>query len=366
MEYVNDLTSNTINMEIIPATKQYNQQIKRGRGRPRKNQVISNIEKDKKTKIIQTVKQVHNRQAGLNSNKKQFNEEIILHLPISLNDLNISKICNTDAESTQNNFIIGDSDTNNNSNIFTIEDINGDSYSDSNFSNESHIIINDLKLKNKELEKTIAKLEKEIDEYKSLLYGNNLNNINTRKVSKMNVDLIDLSTGNAVVVEKTNIACWWCTHNFDTLPCFIPEKILNDKYHVFGCFCSYNCAAAYIFQMENSYMWDRYSLLKKLYNAIQGDIGEIISAPSRLAFTKFGGTLTYEEFRKNCKTCMKEYRFIMPPMTSIVPLIEEGYTDATKVNVSLADLNKRSALRRKNPLPNTRNTLFETLCFKEK
>ena len=173
----------------------------------------------------------------------------------------------------------------------------------------------------------------------------------------MNINLMSSSTGNLIVMEKTDIACWWCTHNFDTMPCFIPEKLLDNTYHVFGCFCSFNCAAAYNLQMENSYMWDRYSLLKKLCNTIQGNNNEITIAPQREVFTKFGGVLTYEEFRKNCRTCIKEYRFIMPPMTSIVPLIEEGYTDSTKVNVSLAELNKRGALRRKNPLPNVKNTL---------
>jgi hypothetical protein len=52
-------------------------------------------------------------------------------------------------------------------------------------------------------------------------------------------------------------------------------------------------------------------------------------------------------------------------MTSIVPLIEEGNSDNTKVNISLADLNKKNILKRSKPLPNTKNTLFKTLGIKQ-
>ena len=45
--------------------------------------------------------------------------------------------------------------------------------------------------------------------------------------------------------EATNIKCWWCTLSFDDVPCFIPKKMRNGKYHVFGCFCSFNSAMAY-------------------------------------------------------------------------------------------------------------------------
>jgi hypothetical protein len=343
MDYNDEISSNVINMENI---KQYSQQTKRGRGRPRKNQIISS-DKDKKNKNTFSVKQ-----CTKNIIKKGVDEEIILHLPISLKDLNIAKMI--EPVNTTNN---------ENSNIFTIDDINSESYTDS--SNSNDMMMNDLKQKYKELEKIIQKLEKEVSEYKALLYDNNANNVNTRKVSKMNTIFVNANTGTSIIVDKTDIACWWCTHNFDNIPCFIPEKIVGETCHVFGCFCVWECAAAYILQMDNSYVWDRYSLLKKLYNKVNGNNDDIRIAPPREVFTKFGGSLTYEEYRKNCKTGVKEYRFIMPPMTSIVPLIEEGYTDNTKVNISLADLNKKNALRRNKPLPNLKNTFFDTMCVKD-
>jgi hypothetical protein len=182
----------------------------------------------------------------------------------------------------------------------------------------------------------------------------------------MTLDFVHSQDGQTIIEEKTDIACWWCTYNFDTIPCFVPEKFYNNKYHVFGCFCSYNCAASYCLGMTDSFTWNRYGLLKKLYNTVYGNTESITIAPPREAFRKFGGTLSYEDYRKNCVRGSKEYRFIMPPMTSIVPLIEEGNTDVTKVNISLAEINKKTMLRRTKPLPSVRNNLFETLGIKEK
>lgn len=262
-----------------------------------------------------------------------------------------------------------DSKTSPNANIFTINDMNSESNSDSSNYEVNDIVVHDLKEKIKEQDRYILQLEKEIDEYKNMLSEDINHGLLNRKVHKMDVNFIDSVSGKTIVVENTTIACWWCGYNFDTQPCFIPEKFYNETYHVFGCFCSYNCAASYNLKMDDSFMWDRYSLLKKLYNTIyqtkNNNIQEIPLAPPREAFNRLGGPVSHEIFKKNCNKCTKEYRFIMPPMTSIVPLIEEGNIEHTKVNISLADLNKKSNLRRQKPLPNSRTTLFETLGIRE-
>ena len=347
--------TDTPNLLQADNSKQNFQQIKRGRGRPRKNQIMSDVEKNKKYKVTHIAKPIQKSIVN-----KDIDEEIILHLPISLKDLNNLKISN-------NSIFENKTSSNGNTqdaNIFTINDINSESNTDN--SNEiNDIAVYEYKNKIKDLEKIICSLQKEINDYKLTLSEDVPNGINNRKVAKMNLNLIQTNTGQQLVVEKTNVACWWCTYNFDTLPCFIPDKIIDDRYYVFGCFCSYNCAASYNLKMEDSYIWNRYSLLKKLYNVIHKTNDDITIAPPREVFSKFGGPLTYDEFRKNCVKCTKEYRFIMPPMTSIVPLIEEGCIDTTKVSVSLADLNKKNILKRTKPLPNNKNTLIETLGIKE-
>lgn len=329
---------------------------KRGRGRPRKNQIINEIDKNKKNKNI-------NEQKIIFKEIKKDDDEIILHLPISFKDLSLSKE-NTVFEKKTSDI----SNENNNSNIFTINDINSetnsDSYNDDSNNEIDNTILKELKLKNKELEKIINKLENKVNEYKLLINDNNIG-INSRVVSKMKIEFISILNGKSIIIEKTDIACWWCTYNFDTVPCFIPDKYYDNKYYVFGCFCCFECAAAYNLNSGDSYMWNRYSLLRKLYNISHDNNDEILVAPPREVFEKFGGPLSHNEFRKNCIKCTKEYRFIMPPMASIIPLIEEGHTDSTKVNISLADLNKKSILKRTKPLPNVKNNLFETLGIKE-
>lgn len=336
--------------------------IKRGRGRPRKNQIQTN-NKSNKSNIGTGTGTGTGTDGGIvltTTNQKEVDDEIILHLPLSLKDIkkDISLKKSNDQENIQD------------TNIFTINDI----HSDSNGSCEiNDAYIYDLKEKIKEQEKSIKNLLKELDEYKSLVSGNEdygendlnqVNGTNNKKVTKMDIKLIDCKTGNPVIVEKTDIACWWCSYNFDNPPCFLPENYVNNTFYVFGCFCTFNCAITYNLNINDSSVWNRYSLLKKLYSLIYKTECNISLAPPREVFDKFGGILKYENYRKTCNKNMKEYRFIMPPMTSIIPLIEEGCTDNTKVNISLADINRRTSLRRTKPLPNTKNALFETFGIK--
>lgn len=331
---------------------------RRGRGRPRKNQSITpdKIKQEKTYKINKFI-----------SIKKEADEDIFLHLPVSFKDLedfnkNISNDQNT---SEYKNNDINKSETsktesnNDNKNVFMIDDIHSENNDDSDYLSDD-ILVQELKDKIKEQEKTIKSLEDELENYKSLLNNDSMVGTNNRKVTKMELNFINSIDGKQILSESTNLACWWCTYNFNTPPCFLPEKIYDNKYHVFGCFCSANCAAAYNLKTDDANIWTRYSLLKKVYNKLYDNNNEITPAPPREVFTKFGGTLTYEEYVKNCVKCTKEYRFIMPPMTSITPLIEEANIDQTKVSVSLADLNKRKGFHRNKPLPNVKNTLFET------
>ena len=46
---------------------------------------------------------------------------------------------------------------------------------------------------------------------------------------------------------KTDVFCGWCIHPFNNIPCAIPEKYKNGKFYLYGCFCSFNCSASFIF-----------------------------------------------------------------------------------------------------------------------
>lgn len=147
------------------------------------------------------------------------------------------------------------------------------------------------------------------------------------KKAFINLKLVNFTDNKQIVVDKTNIACWWCCHNFETIPCFIPDRYINDKFYVFGCFCTYNCAMAYNSNMGDNRMNTRTSLIKELHNRIFGLSGQIYLAPAKELLQKFGGPMSIEEFRNNELLCKKEHKINIPPLIPLLPTIEEVYRD---------------------------------------
>ena len=67
-------------------------------------------------------------------------------------------------------------------------------------------------------------------------------------------------------------SCFWCTCPFDNPAIYIPSKIRNGVYDVYGCFCSPQCAVAFLRneQLDHSVLWERYSMINDLYGKIFG------------------------------------------------------------------------------------------------
>lgn len=289
--------------------------IQKKRGRPRKNFLEFSKNTDKKK--IQT---------DLSQQR-----EIILHLPIGMkqNTNNNEKTKKSTSDSDKNKFTAKDSEEEfPKSTVLTISDNITNSDEEDVDSKDMHDLIEQLKNK----ERVIKKLKEELSIYKSNISENNTTAIRENKYFPINVNLIDNNTGKTLISEKTNLACWWCTYNFDSPPCFIPERYDNEKYYVFGCFCTFNCAVSYNLNMGDYKIYDRYSLIKKLYHYIHASDDEILIAPSREVLEKFGGPLTITEFRKNFKHCNKEYKLLMPPMIPIVPFVEEKNRERSVIN----------------------------------
>ncbi len=256
---------------------------------------------------------------------KNHQEELILHLPITTNDIK-NKNCNQ--------FTANEETTVQETKQFaTFTDMSDD---DDNKikekkNNKNDKIIDQLKLENQELK----------------------NKINSSKISINHViDLNRFIEHNNLNV-KSNLPCWWCTYEFTENPCYIPEKYYNEKYYVFGNFCSYNCAAAYNISMNDYKVWDRFSLINKLYNQVTNNNNIINIAPPKEILIKYGGDLTITEYREKLNQNNKEYRFIIPPIEYIKPQIEE------KTRQDKSDLfiqNGKLRLQRTNPLPQRVNT----------
>lgn len=311
---------------------------KRGRGRPRKNENMNNIiVPKKKTKKI-----------------KDEDDELILYLPIDMNDLkkyNMSDQTEDDTTTSLSSKKVNK--------IFTISDLqNLDTDSDV---YEDYVEQKEFLKILKKRDKEINKLNNQIKELKELLTENDDYGTNLRKVYKMGFNFINSRDNKTLIDEKTDICCWWCTEHFTNPPCFIPERFSNNTYYVFGCFCSFNCASAYNIQMDDYKVWDRDSLLNKIYNMVSNSLDKIKIAPPRESLKKFGGILDINKFRNNGQRFNKEYRVIMQPMASLCPLLEETVNDTNKFKKLQLSKSNGLVLKRSTPLSKNKNNLLETI-----
>ena len=120
-------------------------------------------------------------------------------------------------------------------------------------------------------------------------------------------------------------ACFWCTHSFDNVPIYIPKHEINGVFSCYGCFCSPECAVAFLFEetLDTAARFERYSLLNRIYCKIYNYSKNIIPAPSPLyTLDKFFGTLTIQEYRKQLKSD-RLLLIIDKPLTRVLPEIFE-------------------------------------------
>jgi hypothetical protein len=152
-------------------------------------------------------------------------------------------------------------------------------------------------------------------------------------------------------VSDKSCACFWDTCQFDSPPIYIPKKIKDDKIHVYGCFCSPECALSYLKQenLDSSTMWNRYSLLNIIYGEIYNYEKSIKPAPNPFyTLDKYYGNFTISEWRK----LLNNDRLIMvvdKPMSKILPEIYEENNEEPHITNNLLDttINKRTSYKLK-------------------
>ena len=124
---------------------------------------------------------------------------------------------------------------------------------------------------------------------------------------------------------ETSIYCWWCCHPFNSVPCSIPEKCIDNTFIVYGNFCCPECCAAYLFNDKNYSnsvsIWSKYTLLNLLYKDMYKN-NKIEQAYSRELLKIFGGPLSINEFRNT--THRLSYKVAMPNMKSIKMTVEQA------------------------------------------
>jgi hypothetical protein len=185
--------------------------------------------------------------------------------------------------------------------------------------------------------------------------------------TRMDLNLYSREGGVIEVPEKTDIACFWCAHQFEGRPVFLPYDEKDGVWHVYGNFCCPECALAYcIDEKEDQQLrWEKIALLHRLYANVIG--GRIYPAPARTVLKLFGGRLSIEEYRITVRRGKVRIDIHYPPMVSLLATMDTKPIDfyETTIPKSFVPLNSERVrkveeglrLKRSKPLKDKESTL---------
>jgi len=167
---------------------------------------------------------------------------------------------------------------------------------------------------------------------------------------------------NSISDKKS--ACFWCTCDFDNPTILIPKFELNKIYHCYGCFCSPECATAYLFEesIDNSTRFERYHLLNHIYCKIYNYDKNIKPAPNPYyTLNKYYGNLSIQEYRK----LLKNERLLLivdKPLSRVLPELHEDNDDYV-FNCATISTSNKFKIRRKTKQTKT-DIMTETFNMK--
>ena len=171
--------------------------------------------------------------------------------------------------------------------------------------------------------------------------------------------------------ERTDVMCYWCSHQFEGRPCIIPQACIDNIWRVYGNFCSPSCSLSYLLSqiMDTHVRWERIALLNRLYGASIS--GRIYPAPPRETLATFGGTFSIQEYRNIIDEKKLRVDINYPPMVSILASMDTKPVDFyetslknTFVSISQDRFHKAEEglkLRRTKPLKDMGSTLDSCL-----
>jgi hypothetical protein len=254
--------------------------------------------KPKGGKIIQQI-------VPLNNNKED-KPNVILHLKCSLKDLQTNTLLSSNLESFNFNSIaklpyeIINNDENVIQNNFTTnENVNSKKFYDNIDSDCGYDYDDEKQNKENDVKEVWKKL-------KQLEHNLHVNNISDKKS-----------------------ACFWCTYEFDNPPVYIPKHYIKDTYHVYGCFCSPECSAAFLMEenIDSSSKFERYYLINHIYSKIFDYKKNIKPAPNPYyMLDKYYGNLTIQEYRALLRN-ERLFLVVDKPLTRILPELHEDNDD---------------------------------------
>ena len=133
---------------------------------------------------------------------------------------------------------------------------------------------------------------------------------------------------------------------------------MKETYNVYGCFCSPECASAYLMEenIDSSTKFERYHLLNNIYSKIYDYKKNIKPAPNPYYFLdKYYGNLSIQEYRSLLKND-RLFLIVDKPLTRILPELHEDNDDFIINNKIIPSNNTyqiKKKLQRKNMTKNT-------------
>jgi hypothetical protein len=243
------------------------------------------------------------------NNNKDLKPNIILHLKCSLKDLQTNTLLSSNIESFNFSECKGD---------LSYEVINS---SDTAFVKNSYLDISSEKCNNKIYnEENIHQCDDEEE------IGFN-KNYETKEIWKKIKQLEHNLHINNISDKKS--ACFWCTYEFDNPPVYIPKHIIKNSYQVYGCFCSPECATAYLMDenIDSSTKFERYHLINHIYSQIYDYKKNIKPAPNPFyLLDKYYGNLSIQEYRSLLRN-ERLFLIVDKPLTRILPELHEDNDD---------------------------------------
>ena len=148
-------------------------------------------------------------------------------------------------------------------------------------------------------------------------------NPNSNLVHQKLKNLQRMFSHNQTLNSKSS--CFWCHHGFENPPIFIPKYVFDQNYHVYGCFCSPECAVAYLMKesIDSTTKFERYHLLCSIYSKIFNYEKNIKPAPDPFyTLSKYYGNLSISEYRQLFNT--NRFLFVInKPITRELPEIHD-------------------------------------------
>ena len=130
-------------------------------------------------------------------------------------------------------------------------------------------------------------------------------------------------------ISDKKSACFWCTCEFDNPPVYIPKFFLKESYHVYGCFCSPECAVAHLMDesIDSSAKFERYHLINHIYARVYDYKKNIKPAPNPYyLLDKYYGNLSIQEYRALLRN-ERLFLVVDKPLTRILPELHEDNDD---------------------------------------